>query len=221
MRRWVPLCAAVLAASQGCVVGKGWGLVEGCIHMPGCAIDPGGDPFETCAEDMYDFEFRPDFFSGDVHEDGSLTILVQRGGYRIGESDGLVITVPDYRWAAEHLVADPENVEDSEKLPVAPLDGIESLPVEERFKASFYLNDSCPGSLVAFNEGVGRIWFVSMYQNTDNGDARNEPTIHIAFELEFVDPWPHEDPQPDSARLSVRGEIRFDYQRGTPAQPYP
>lgn len=214
-------CLAAVLALQGCAVGKGWGLVEGCIHLPDCSVDRDGEPFETCTESDYDYVFRPDFFSGEVHDDGSLTIRVQKGGYRIGESDGIVITVPDYRWISDHLVADPENVLDSEKLDVVPLDELEALPVEHRFKVSVYLNGSCPGSETAFNQGLGQIWFMSMYQNTELGDERNVERIHLGFDLTFVDPWPYDTPQPDSPRLVAQGEIRFDYARGSPAQPYP
>ena len=210
---------AALLAVQGCDMGKGWGRVEGCIHLPGCRLDPDQEPYAACTEDTYDFLFRPDFFSGELFDDGSLTIRAQKGGYRIGESDGLVITVPDYAWIADHLVADPENVLEEEKLAVVPLSELDGLPVEERFKVSMYLNGSCPGA--SFNEGVGTIWFHSMYQNTDNGDPENTPLIHLEFDLSFVDAWPYEEPQPDSPRLDVHGELRFHYQRGSPAQPYP
>ncbi len=212
---------AALLAVQGCDMGKGWGLVEGCIHMPGCPLDPDDAPFTECAQDAHDFTFRPDFFSGELFDDGSLTIRAQKGGYRIGESDGLVITVPDYRWVSEHLVADPENVLDAEKFTVAPLAELDGLLLEERFKVSMYTHGTCPGSSVSFNEGVGTIWFHSMYQNRDNGDPRNTPLIHLEFDLTFVDAWPYEEPQPDSPRLVVHGELRFPYQRGSPAQPYP
>jgi len=129
--------------------------------------------------------------------------------------------VPDYRWVSEHLVADPENVQDDEKIAVVPLVELDGLPVGERFKASMYMNGSCPGSSVSFNEGVGTIWFLSMYQNTDNGDPENTPLIHLEFDLAFVDAWPYEEPQPDSPTLVVHGELRFQYQRGSPAQPFP
>jgi hypothetical protein len=222
--RRAPLGCALLAALlavQGCDMGKGWGLVEGCIHMPGCSLDPDEAPFETCAEDAHDFTFRPDFFSGEVFDDGSLTIRAQKGGYRIGESDGIVITVPDHSWVSEHLVADPDSVLEEEKLAVVSLAELDGLPVEERFKVSVYLNGSCPGSSVSFNEGVGTIWFHSMYQNRDDGDPRDTPLIHLEFDLVFVDAWPDLEPQPDSPRLDVHGELRFPYQRGSPAQPYP
>lgn len=223
MRRAPLGCAlvAALLAVQGCDMGKGWGLVEGCIHMPGCSLDPDDVPFETCAEDAYDFSFQPDFFSGEVFDDGSLTIRAQKGGYRIGESDGIVITVPDRSWVSEHLVADPDDVLEEEKITVVPLAELDGLPVEERFKVSMYLNGSCPGSSVSFNEGVGTIWFHSMYQNTDDGDPRDTPLIHLEFDIVFVDAWPYLEPQPDSPRLEVHGELRFPYQRGSPAQPYP
>ena len=223
MRRGSLACAllAAILAVQGCEMGKGWGLVEGCIHMPGCRLDPDDTPYAACDPTDPEFVFRPDFFSGELFEDGSLTIRAQRGGYRIGESDGLVITVPDYRWVSENLVADPENVLDEEKLAVVPLDELDGLPVEERFKVSVHLNESCPGADVSFNEGVGTIWFHSMYQNTDNGDPENTPLIHLEFDLSFVDAWPHDEPQPDSPRLDVHGELRFHYERGSPAQPYP
>jgi hypothetical protein len=221
VRRALAAVAALVVAAQGCAVGGGWGLVEGCIHLPGCSLDPGGGPFDACAVEDQDFRFRPDFFAADLSEDGSMTIRVQRGGYRIGESDGFVFSVPDHGWVAEHLVADPDDVEESEMLAVPPLDDLGHLALERRFKASAFVGGSCPGSGVSFAEGVGRIWFLSMYQNVEAGDPRNEPTIHFGFDIEFVDPWPYEEPQPDSPRLVARGEVRFDYQRGSPAQPYP
>jgi hypothetical protein len=195
--------------------------MEGCIHLPDCDLDRGDEPHDTCTEETYDYSFHPDFFAGQVHDDGSMTITIQRGGYRIGESDGLVISVPDYAWVAEHLVADPDSVLESEMLAVVPLEELDGLPVEERLKASVYLNHSCPSTEASFTEGVGRIWFFSMYQNTELGDPRNEPQIHLGFELSFVDPFPLDEPGPDSPRLDVRGEARFDYERGTPAQPFP
>jgi hypothetical protein len=214
MRRLL-LAGAVLALAS-CKVGSGWGLVEGCIHMPACSVDPDGEPFETCTEETYDYTFRPDFFSGQIHEDGSLTITAQKGGYRIGESDGIVISVPDYGWVADQL----EGVEEA-GFAIPPGDELESLPMAERFKISAYLNGSCPSSEVSFNEGVGEIRFLSMCQSTDHGDARDEPRIHLTFDAEFVDPWPYAEPQPDSPRLVAHGEIRFDYERGSPAQPFP
>ncbi len=208
-------------AGQGCTVGAGWGLIEGCINLPTCGLDPGGDPFEACTPDARDFRFRPDFFAAEILGDGSLSIRAQKGGYTVGESDGILITVPDHSWVAERLVQDPANVLDSEKLDVLPISDLGTVELPRRFKVSTYWNSSCPSTQVAFTEGTGKIWFYSMYQSRDLGDPVNQPRIHLGFDLVFVDPWPYEEPRPDSARLAVTGELRFNYTRGSPAQPFP
>ena len=214
-----PLCLAL--ALQGCTVGSGWGYADGCIHLPTCGLDPGGDPFETCTDDAHDFEFRPDFFAAEIVGDGSLVIRAQEGGYTIGESDGIVFTVPDNAWVAARLAADPSSVLEEEKLDVLPIADLEGVDLPLRFKVSTYWNASCPDVQVAFTEGTGKIWFSSIYQDRDLGDPVNESTIRMGFDLVFVDPWPYDVPQLDSARLAMAGEIKFDYSRGTPAQVFP
>lgn len=214
----------ILCVVSGCRVGEGWGRVDGCIHLPGCSLDPDGDEttgYTVCDEQDRDLQFHPDFFAAEVIEDGSITIRIQDGGYRVGESDGLYITVPDRRWAADQAVGDVEEVPGEARLPVVSLSQIESVEPEKRFKVSAYLNGSCPDTTVSFSQGVGEIWFYSMYQSRDLGDGTDEDRIHLGFELDFVDPWPYEEPQPDSPRMHVVGEVSFDYQRGSPAQVFP
>ena len=221
VRAGLAAVACALVSVGGCTVGDGWGLVEGCIHMPGCRLDPGGDPPATCGEDDRDFRFEPDFFGAEAYEDGSLDIVVRSSGTRTGPVDGFSISIPDRVWAAGRLAADPDAVLDSERVPVLPVDELEGVPVAERIKVSSYWYASCPDTVVAFNEGVGTIWFHSMYQSRDLGDPRDEAIVHLGFDLEFVDPWPEETPGPDSPRLLVTGEIRFRVERGAPAQSFP
>jgi hypothetical protein len=212
--------ASVLLACQGCSVGKGWSVVQGCIHLPGCDLDPDGGrglPWETCTEQDYDVRLDIDFFAAEVLDDGSLVIRVQDGGYRRGESDGLMLTVPDRAWAAQHTVDEPGGG----RLAVVPLDELDAVEPERRFQVSAFVYGSCPYTEASFAEGVGEIWFYSMLQDPDLGDERSETTIHFGFELDFVDPRPYAEPQPDSPRLHLVGEVRFNYQRGSPAQPFP
>lgn len=214
----------LLLAGQGCSVGEGWGRIDGCIHLPGCSLDPDGDQtegYETCTEDRMDLHLKPDFFAAEVLEDGSITIRAQVGGYRLGESDGVLITVPDHAWAAEHAAGDVDVVPEDGRLAVAPLEDLQTLPIEQRFKVTLYVNGSCPDSNVSFAQGVGEIWFFSMYQARDLGDERDVSLIHLGFELDFVDPWPFLEPGPSSPRIHAVGEMEFHYKRGSPAQQFP
>jgi hypothetical protein len=197
--------ASIVILLAGCSVGQGRGQISGSY------VD------RQCMVDVPDYEMSPTFFSADIVEDRDdvdgmprkrLTIRVQRGSYREGDSDGLLVFVPDANTIAGMLGA-----------PI-PITGDEDAPVQ----LTLYMNQTCdsgfprdfwriPGVLEAQS---GTVIFDAIYA-PDVDPTSTEITLRLES-VAFLD---RESPDPEERMAIMSGEISFFYQRGRPAQPFP
>jgi hypothetical protein len=208
------ILACLVAA---CGVGKGKGRFHGCLYYPQCDNEY-GEIVDTCVapsegvEGNENYTFSPSFFGAQSLENGSLLITIQEDGYFMGESDGLVIVVPDYVQVSKDLGEEEAGYVDKT---VPPDPDLESLPQSERYQASYFLYDTCGGETASFSGGTGTIRFYSLYRP----DSENE-TIKAEFTLYFEDPRPPPEGE-TTPHLFLFGEFEFEYQRGVPAQHFP
>ncbi len=215
MKRIALAVTVLLAAS--CAVGKGKGEFHGCLYFPEC----GGDyaaVVDSCiapsdgVEGNENYSFSPTFFGAQTLENGSLRINMQKDGYFTGESDGLLLVIPDYEQVSKDL--EESGAEYVEKT-VPPDADLETLPESERYQAAYYLYSTCAGETGSFSSGTGTLRIYSLYRP----DSENEQ-IKGEFTLYFEDPRPLEEGE-TSPHLFLSGDFEFDYERGVPAQHFP
>lgn len=203
----------LLVVLGACSVGSGIGVVTGEVFDRRCEL-------ENTA-----FALEPSFFSADFIEDiddpdGSrrlVSMRIQRGSYRAGDSDGISLLISDVNAIERELVAQAEAgvAEPSLELPIgrgpdAPVQMI------------FYLAETCvsgppngyrnvPFALEALS---GRIIFRDVYApDIESQDTR--------FAFSFSDVAFAADSDPEGRRARLEGDIDFLYQRGRPAQSFP
>jgi hypothetical protein len=202
------IAPGLLAAA--CSVGQGRGWIGGEYHDAACMVD------------APDYQMNPTFFSADVIEDpgaapgrqrSRLNIRIQRGSYREGDSDGLLL-----------FVRDVNAIKGSEDLGLPSLIGV-PIPISDASDAlvqmTLYMNESCqagfprefwtvPGVL----EGRrGEIVFDAIYA-PDVDPSSTAISAHFT-DVEFGVR------DRDDRRAIMSGEFTFYYQRGRPAQPFP
>lgn len=198
--RLAAIPAALLACA--CSVGTGSGQLTGSV------VDP------VCDLDVPDYSMNPTFFTADVIEDpgaadGStrarLTIRVQRGSYREGYSDGLMIYVDDANAIA---AGGPVSI---------PVSAEADAPVQ----MILYLNETCESGPpdeyeqipAIFEAYGGSIIFDAIYA-PDLDSQRTEITARLDG-VTFLDPM-------NAARgATLSGDFTFQFQRGRPAQYFP
>jgi hypothetical protein len=203
--RWMIPALVLLAAA--CSVGTGRGEITGEVHDPGCEIE---DP---------DYSMDPSFFSADVVEDrgavadqtrARLTIRIQRGSFREGDSDGIMMLVND----ANEIAREIESTGSPVTIPI--LAGAEA-PVQ----MTLYLNQTCESGfprdfwqIPALFEGYeGVITFRSIYAP----DVFPEVTeIAASFDSAVF-----RDRATGHRSATLSGDFAFQFQRGRPAQPFP
>lgn len=203
MRNVLVRSVLVMSVLAACSVGTGRGEVRGSVSDGACMIV------------RADYSMEPTFFSADVIEDRGraagdqrsfLTIRIQRGSYREGDSDGLMIMIRDANELARSGLGAPIELS---RAPGAPIEMV------------LYLNQTCeagfprdfwqiPGVLEA---SAGTIAFESIYApDVDPGSAE----ITARF-----DGVVFSDPSRDDRIATMSGEFSFQYQRGRPAQYFP
>jgi hypothetical protein len=200
-----------------CDVGKGKGRFHGCLYFPQCDSDY-KDIVDSCVapsdgvEGNENYSFSPSFFGAQSLQNGSLLVTMQTDGYFMGESDGLVLIIPDYEQVSKDLEAEEAGYVEKTVPPDADL---ETLPQSERYQASYYLYDTCAGETASFSAGTGTLRLYALYRP----DSESEK-IKGEFTLYFEDPRPLEEGE-TSPHLFLSGDFEFDYKRGVPAQHFP
>ena len=218
----------VLALSSGCTVGEGDGYVKSDkLYIRDCWN--GG------------FDLRPDFFATNPFSDNTQVIRIQRGDNLQDVSDGLMILVTDTQEVQERLgdeleVGMPVGV----SCPGRPVVYDENPPL---VNMSLYLHDSChtqAGATVHSLSGLGdatgaagaggatsmlggTITFNSLFSGDINEQDGSKRLTEASFEVRFGNPCDHPPNGPwDEELVSVvTGYIKFYFQRGQPAQPFP
>lgn len=202
MRERIQILAALFCItleSWNCSVGdgEGWITIEGIL--PECGI-----------EDGEEVDLRVNFFSGEIMEDGSMWIRIQRSGYYPSSTDGIIIYISDYRYVAEHL--NETLIVGCDDYPPEEFSGEDDTCVKPKeapifIRASLYLNATCDNFYrLQLTEGVGTIIFNSMYV------IDKVELIEGSFSLRFIG---------EGKELKAQGYFKFDYKVGRPAQPFP
>ncbi len=200
MRHAALTLLGILAAA--CSVGQGRG------QMTGSVVDT------TCDVDIPAYSLEPTFFAADVVEERNadeprsrLTLRIQRGSYREGDSDGVLVFVRDANELHRSALGVP-----------IPLDGSVDAPVQ----MTLYLNETCESGFprefwqvpLVLAAQQGTITFDRIYA-PDVDPQNTEITGRFEGVLFASDERPGE-------RFAVMdGSFSFFFQRGRPAQPFP
>ncbi|UJR80468.1 hypothetical protein [Sandaracinus amylolyticus] len=199
-----PFVIGIATLIASCSVGQGTGELVGSVLDPLCELD----------EPAY--SLNPTFFSADVIEDrgdpdddiaNRLSMRIQRGSFREGESDGLVVLVQDANELQRSFLGVP-----------IPLSALAEAPV----KMTLYLNETCDSG---FPREFWRIPLIlQAYSGTITFDAIYAPDIdstETEISATFTDVVFDDPERPGERTARVSGSFTFFYQRGRPAQTFP
>jgi hypothetical protein len=198
--------ALTLALGTGCTVGDGSGEVTADrLYLQDCWNGP--------------FNLQPDFFAANSYRGESLQIRVQRGDNNQEASDGLTVLVRDLDAVKNQLgKAIPVGVPEGVAPPGQPLTG-EPGPL---VSLSLYLHQTCHEQNSATYSVSGTITFNSIFSGDPNEKDSDARLTDAEFEVQFADPRELVDaPDVEAVTSSnVKGNFRFFFQRGQPAQPF-
>lgn len=210
------LAASLLACSTGEGTGEVWSnrlFIEDCWNGP--------------------FNLSPNFFAGQPHLDNTLTIRVQRGDGMAEVSDGLQVVVGDVAGIRQNHLGQRLRV----GIPVGvtpPGQPVVADPDPPKVHLALYLQDSCHlqnASVYSLDSAADAeeeegIIFHSLFSGDPNEDDAGDRLTQAEFTARFGDPRkaiagssPPE--YPSDAVSLVKGEFRFFFQRGQPAQQFP
>jgi hypothetical protein len=169
-----------------------------------------------CEIDVPEYSLEPTFFSADAIEDRTdpdgeirrrLSMRVQRGSFREGDSDGFMVLVRDTNVIAREMLGVP-----------IPLSTARDAPV----RMTLYLNELCDAGFPR------RFWTLPLVLQAQAGtitfDAIYAPDIDTeSAEISArFDDVVFQDPDRPADRVALMsGSFTFYYQRGRPAQPFP
>jgi hypothetical protein len=206
--RVLALAGLLLLGGVGCTVGEGSGAVyteEGeHLYLKGCWNGP--------------FDLGPDFFAANPYREESLMIRVQRGDNNEEASDGLLVIVNDLP-AVKNLIGQP--------IPVGLPNGVAppGQPLTGRpqplVSLSIYLHQTCHEQNSATYSVDGSITFAHIFSGNPNEKDSDARLTEAEFDVTFADPRDLVDAT-DTAAVSgkVKGNFKFFFQRGQPAQPF-
>lgn len=203
MRR--ALVVVVLGMLAGaCSVGQGSGQIGGVVHDTLCGVEEA------------DYQLAPTFFSADVVEDRGdgageisrrISMRIQRGSFREGDSDGLLVSVRDANAVARTSLGVPIDITGEPGAPV---------------RLTLYLNQTCESGFpdefwqipLVIEAHGGTITFDAIY--APDLDTESTEINGTLTDVLFVDPA-----RPAERFALLSGSFRFFYQRGRPAQLFP
>lgn len=210
MRRLLALSAIALAASA-CSLGDGEGeLSSDKLIVAGCWNGP--------------FRLGPDFFAANPYRE-LLTIRMQHGGDTEEVSDGALILVDDVPAVRARLqseaapsfrVAQPPSI-------VPPGTPIVADPDPAIVHLTLYLHRACHAQNAALYSLAGNITFHAIFNGDPNETNADEKLTDAEFtDITVGDPRNRvqgSDQVQDTSHIA--GRLKFYFQRGQPAQPFP
>ena len=206
----ISVLCCILAA---CRVGSGEGYFHGCLYFPSCSESDYGTVIEECSEENENYFFSPGFFGAETLPDDSLELQMQNDGYWSTEADGLVIVIPDYVEVSKAL--DDYVQGDYMQITIPDREAFEDLLPSQRYKASYYFNDTCYRDTTSFSGGTGQLRLYDLYRPDSD-----KTLIKGEFDLVFEDTRPMEEDEV-APKLVLQGNFEFEYARGLPAQHFP
>ena len=208
---WLTLLAAIALLVPACTLGEGEGEVSSDkLAVSGCWNGQ--------------FELRPDFFAA-VPYRRMLAIRVQHGGEIEEVSDGVTILVDDIDKVRDHIAQHP-----GEKLRVGlppsvvpPGFPVVPDPNPPLVHLTLYLHRACHAQNSALYSIDGGITFHSIFNGRLNETSDAEKLTEAEFDDIVVgDPRDRQLGTDTVANVShLRGRLKFYFQRGQPAQPFP
>lgn len=175
------------------------------------------------------FDLGPTFFADDPFDD-TQQIRIQRGDRQINVSDGVLIVATNISEIRTSQIGKPVPL----GLPVGvrpPGFPVIPTPNPPKVSLTLYLYDTCHVQDGAVYSVGGTITFASLFsgdRNENNADAR---LTEAHFEAIVADPregilgtdaaGATTITYPKDRTSTVRGDFRFFFQRGQPAQPFP
>ncbi len=196
----------ILLATFSCNIGEGEGYFHGCLFYPECDRNS----YSDCSEQGENYTFSPGFFAAQSLEEGTLLIRIQKSGTWATNTDGFVLMIPDYRQISKKI-----DEEGAQTFNLPHWQTLESLPQSMRMRAAYFLNETCPDATASFATTSGTLILKQLYRP----DSENE-WIEGELDITFEDTRPIEENE-KPASLHLRGEFRFKYARGVPAQYFP
>ena len=223
------LLAAFALVAAGCTTGEGTGWVRSDRLV---AVNCWDGPFDL----------GPTFFASDPFQD-TQQIRIQRGDRNLGVSDGVLLVVNDVsKIIASHL---DEPMALGLPIGVTPPGQprrVQSNPPQ--VSLSLYLDDSCHNQDPAVYSVGGTITFHSLFSGNKNENNADKRLTDAEFDALVSDPrggtiepaGTPVDAGADAlpsvdygdggtvvryAASRLRGQFRFFFQRGQPAQPFP
>jgi hypothetical protein len=203
--------AVLLLAASACSLGDGEGeLSSDKLTVEGCWNGP--------------FRLDPDFFAGMPYRD-QLSIRMQHGGDTEEVSDGALILVEDVprvraRIAAEGApvfrVAQPASI-------VPPGFPIVADPDPAIVHLTLYLHRACHAQNAALYSLDGEITFRAIFNGNSNESNADEKLTEAEFsDITVGDPRNRVQGGDTVADIShIHGRLKFYFQRGQTAQPFP
>lgn len=193
--------AAAVVACFGCTTGEGEGWVKSDqLFVRDCWNGP--------------FDLQPTFFGANPSGD-ALTIRVQRGDNLREVSDGLTIMIKDLPTIRESSLGSAVQIGLPENA------GAAAAPVS----VSLFLHDTCHEQNGALYATSGSITFASLFSGDANESDADDRLTEASFTAQMANAEDVDTegsaPTSGAQTSEVRGWLRFVFQRGQPAQPFP
>lgn len=202
--------------------------------LPACDISEGDGEVTSerlFIEDCWEgpFDLQPTFFAANPFNE-MMMIRVQRADGMIEISDGVMLVVNDVpRIREEQLGQD---------LPIGLPVGVSPPGQPEQFNLrpppvslTLYLFETCHLQNGALEAVDGTIRFDSLFSGDRNENRAEDRLTEATFEAIVVDPrravlveagnGSEEIGYPEDQTSTITGRLRFFFQRGIPAQPFP
>lgn len=199
--------SAATCALASCTTGEGTGWVKSdLVYIEDCWNGP--------------LDLAPDFFGANPFREETLLIRMQKGDNIEEVSDGVLLLVNDVGTIRGDGVSGLLGQDIAVGLPpgVIPAGGVPRPPGEGPVYASLvlYLHDTCHVQNSALSSLRGTIRFSHLFSGDRNEPMADARLTEASFNAEFGDPR-----TPDAPTSQVAGYVRFFFQRGQPAQPFP
>lgn len=189
-----------------CQTSDGDGRILGVLSIPSCNIDDNSFHIELEA-------FAANYF------DNTLSLRIQNSASVPTFADGLFLVIRNVKGMASQPPGTAYSIEISPDIPtfkaLGPEAGAPQTTPESPARATFYLNETCPGNRLAFTDGGGTLIMDHIYQP---GKSRR---IKGSFQLEFIDPRYWKSPESPGPFAQIEGDFDFEYNPRKTALTFP
>jgi hypothetical protein len=197
-----------------------------------CSLGEGEGNVTSTQLDVVDcwngpFQLNPDFFAAQPFRENSLTIRVQHGGDIEEVSDGAIILVDDLQRVRAEIAVNP-NATFKVGLPpavVPPGFPVVADPDPAPVHLTLYLHRSCHAQNSALYSLSGTMTFHSLFNGNLNETDADQKLTWGEFQNGGITVGDPRDRAPASATVNntslIKGDFKFYFQRGQPAQPFP